>query len=107
MMPDFNRWRSPLAKRGVKTSSDLTQFLLEEYRLAALPGVVFGLPPEELSIRLSTSYVDLETDEQAEEMLATWRKSQDATTFIEAHHPTLEKGLQQFRKLISDLNRQR
>lgn len=106
MMPDFNRWRSALANRGVETSSDLTQYLLEEYRLAALPGVVFGLPPEQLSIRLSTSYIDLETDQQAEEMLATWRKSQDANTFIEAHHPTLEKGLDQFRRLITDLNRQ-
>lgn len=104
IMPDFNRWRKPLAKRGVHTSAQLSEFLLDAYRLASLPGVVFGVPNEELVVRLSTSFVDLETDQQAEEMLARWRKKKDANALIQTHHPTLRKGLQQFERLVVDLS---
>lgn len=103
MMPDFNRWREPLAQRGVKTSADLTRFLLNDYRLAALPGTAFGLPPEQLAIRLSTSYIDLETDEQAESMLARWREHGDKTRLMEQVHPTLGRAIAQFERLVEEL----
>ncbi len=48
LFPSFDRWREPLAARGVHTSDDLAAYLLEHYQIATLPGTAFGVPGEEL-----------------------------------------------------------
>jgi aspartate/methionine/tyrosine aminotransferase len=58
MFPTFKKWQSQLAKRGVKTAEDLAFYLLENYELAALPGSAFNCVPENLCLRLSSSYLD-------------------------------------------------
>ena len=102
MMPNFDRWREPLAQHGVTTSTELAHFLLDQYQLALLPGTVFGVPAQELSLRLATSFVDMETDEKAETILAAWRSQPDETIMM-THHPVTEKAIGQFQKLIDDL----
>jgi aspartate aminotransferase len=55
LYPDFSPWRSVLQKRGVKTSKDLSNYLLDEWKIAALPGSAFNEDPSALRLRLSTS----------------------------------------------------
>lgn len=55
LYPDFAPWRSELAKRGIKTSQELAEYLLEEWDIATLPGSAFNEDPKELRLRLSTS----------------------------------------------------
>ncbi len=55
---NFERFRKKLEPKGIHTSTDLCNVLLEETGIAILPGEVFGRPPEELSARLA--YVDFD-----------------------------------------------
>ena len=42
--------------RGINTSAEMCERLLEDTGVAVLPGVEFGRPPEELTMRIA--YVD-------------------------------------------------
>lgn len=53
--PDFAPWRDQLATRGVTTSADLANHLLDEWDIATLPASDFGEAPEALRLRLATS----------------------------------------------------
>lgn len=55
---DFSRHRERLAARGVRSSTELCETLLDATGVALLPGVSFGRPPEELTARLA--YVDFD-----------------------------------------------
>ena len=55
---NFKKHATKLKKRGITTSNDLVQKLLEETGVALLPGSVFGRPEEELTTRLA--YVDFD-----------------------------------------------
>lgn len=58
LFPDFSRFRPKLAPRGIRTSAQLCECLLDDTGVAILPGSAFGQPPEELSARLA--YVDFD-----------------------------------------------
>ncbi len=55
LYPDFAPWRSELIKRGVRTSKELSHYLLEEWNIATLPAAEFGEDPLILRLRLSTN----------------------------------------------------
>jgi aspartate/methionine/tyrosine aminotransferase len=92
LYPDFHKWRRPLAARGVRDSDDLALYLLEEYGLATLSGSAFGSPPQDLCLRLSSSYLDVGTDEQAANLVEVFREDPDPERFIENHHPRLREA---------------
>ena len=54
LFPDWNEWKKLLHQLNIKTSKDLAEHLLEKYNLATLPGSEFGMPKENLCLRLST-----------------------------------------------------
>jgi aspartate aminotransferase len=58
LFPDFGPLRAALAARGINDSAMLCERLLEETGVATLPGVEFGRPREELTLRLA--YVDFD-----------------------------------------------
>ncbi len=58
LFPDFSPLRERLARRGIATSRDLAEAILEQLGIALLPGVVFGRPAEELTLRIA--YVDFD-----------------------------------------------
>lgn len=58
LFPDFGPLREALAARGISDSVTLCERLLEETGVATLPGVEFGRPREELTLRLA--YVDFD-----------------------------------------------
>jgi aspartate aminotransferase len=58
LFPDFETHREALAARGIVTSRQLCERLLEEVGVAALPGSDFGRPATELTVRLA--YVDFD-----------------------------------------------
>lgn len=104
LIPNFDRWREPLARRGVHNSEELAHYLLEKYHIATLPGTAFGVSANELSLRIATSYVDMETDEAAANILAAWRQTPDKEVFIAQHQPQMTRALAQFRQFVSDLS---
>jgi aspartate aminotransferase len=59
--PDLENLRGPL---GVGTSAELARLLLDRYGVGVLPGSAFGEAPEPLRLRVATSLLYGETDEQ-------------------------------------------
>ena len=59
LYPDFAPWRSALAARSVHSGADLARLLLEEWNIAALPGVEFCERPDALRLRMATSLLCL------------------------------------------------
>ena len=57
---NFDSFRPGLAALGVHTSEQLSRHLLDQWRIASLPGSDFGIPPDVMTLRLSTSYLDME-----------------------------------------------
>lgn len=104
LFPNFDRWRPALAARGVHTSEDLSRYLLEKWHIATLPGSVFGTPPEELSLRFATSYVDMETDEKAWRILELHRAGVDDDTLMREHHPGMNEALRRIRLFLEELH---
>lgn len=58
LFPDFEHYREKLRARGILTSVELCDRLLEDTGVAMLPGSDFGRQPEELTVRLA--YVDFD-----------------------------------------------
>jgi len=58
LFPDFSAHAESLAARGITTSKQLCERLLEERGVAILPGSAFGRPATELTARLA--YVDFD-----------------------------------------------
>jgi len=103
LFPNFGRWREPLAARGIHTSDELTLHLLEEYELVTLPGSAFGCPPEDLSLRLSSSYLDAGTDEKAAALVEAYAADPDPGRFIENHHPRLREAAARLAAFLAGL----
>jgi aspartate aminotransferase len=55
LYPDLEAQRSTLATRGILTSQDLADELLDTWNIAVLPGCVFGEHANTLTFRLATS----------------------------------------------------
>ena len=104
MLANFDRWREPLAAQGVHTSVDLANHLLETEQIATLPGTAFGIPGKELSLRLATSYLDMETDEKAEAILAAHRSESDPERFMAEHHPAMQEAIRRFGGFVERLD---
>ncbi len=104
IFPSFKKWQDLLAARGVRTDTDLAMYLLENYEVATLPGSAFENPPEELCLRLSSSYIDAGTDEKVQKLVQAFQANPDPNHFIEQHHPHLHNVATRLADFITDLN---
>jgi aspartate aminotransferase len=105
LYPNFNQWRVSLVAQGIQTSDELALYLLERYALASLPGSAFGSPPEDLCLRLSSSYLDAGTDEKASALVETHLADPDPQRFIENHHPRLREAAARLSEFAADLEK--
>jgi len=103
--PSFNKWKKPLAEMGIESSEDLAADLLEEHGLATLAGSAFGSPPGDLCLRLSSSYLDMVTDEDADNLVEAFKADPDPDRFVENHHPGLREAATRLAVLAADLER--
>ena len=103
MFPNFDRWRASLAERGVQTSTDLANHLLDDYQLATLPGTAFATPAHDLSLRLASSYLDMEDDARAEAILAAYRDDPEPERFMADHHPATNEAVARFGEFVDAL----
>jgi aspartate aminotransferase len=100
LFPNFDFLKKGLAKKGVRTSEDLATYLLNHYQIATLPASAFGCAPSALSLRLSSSFLDMETDEKAQHVLDLYRKN-GASELI-AHLPNLQGAVARFGHFVKD-----
>ena len=105
LLPNFDRWQEPLAQRGVTTSLQLADYLLQKYQIATLPGSAYGIPASELSLRVATSFVDMETEAAAKKVLAAWRACNgNVDSFIDNHHPNTASAMARIKQFLDDLH---
>lgn len=103
MYPNFDNRRAELAARGVTTSTELAEYLLEHYQLATLPGTAFSTPAHDLSLRLASSYLDMEDDTRAQAVLDAYRADPDPVRLMAAHHPNTNEAIRRFGQFVADL----
>ena len=102
--PSFKKWTSRLGEMGITTCGELSTYLLDHYNIATLPGSAFGDDTNNLCLRLSTSFLDMETDEQAQKILDAYNEENDPKLFMEKHHPRTTLFLEKMRKFIAEIN---
>lgn len=81
--PDFEAHRARLARRGITSSPELAEALLEEVGVACLPGSDFGRPISELALRLSL--VDFDGARALAAMAARDTSSPPDEDYLEQH----------------------
>lgn len=99
---NFDHWRQPLSVKGVNSSADLALHLLEEFRIATLPGSAFGLPPEVLSLRLTSSYLDMESAADGDRVLRLY-EADLGTLMSPANHPNFTACLEAFGRFVESI----
>jgi aspartate aminotransferase len=102
-MPDWNQHHKPLKKMGITTSKALAETLLKKWNVASLPGSEFGMPPENLCIRIATVDYDGETALQTfranpEQALA------DPDVFINTIAPRLVAACNQIKEFNTSIH---
>lgn len=96
---DFEKYRSQFEKVGVKTGPDLTSHLLNEIKMALLPGTDFYFPEQSLTARLAT--VDYNGDQVYREFLKIDGPVGDE--FIEKNCPSIKNGMDVLEKYLKNL----
>jgi len=97
LFPNFEHYRAAFAQKGIYDSVAMCTFLLEEAGVALLPGVAFGRPKNELTVRLS--YVDFDGG-QALELI---EKDQATIEKIGLYAPNIIKGIKQLQAVLAAL----
>ncbi|MCB0064570.1 MAG: hypothetical protein KDE19_20745 [Caldilineaceae bacterium] len=92
-----------MAKLGITTSPQLANYLLNTYQISSLPGTAFGVDESELSLRLASSYLDMETDEKAEAILAAYRANPDPTVLMAEYHPNMVEAVRRLQRFVEGL----
>jgi aspartate/methionine/tyrosine aminotransferase len=104
IFPCFDDWEGALEAKGITNDHELAFYLLDKYEIAALPGSEFNAV-RKFCLRISSSFIDLATDEKADALVAAFCEDPDPERFIQNHHPRLQKVAERFGEFMEDLNR--
>ena len=101
---NFDKYSNSLSELGVNNSAQLAEYLLNKYRIASLPGSDFGIPEKIMSLRLSTSYLDMENETDPQRIYALYKSGVSAQHFMSTrHHPNTNAAMVAFEEFISEL----
>jgi len=101
----FKKWSDQLSKIDIISCTSLSEYLLDKYKIATLPGSAFGDDPENLCLRISSSYLDMETDESAQKILDIYNDGTDERSFINDHHPRLKLFISKMNDFLNTINK--
>jgi aspartate/methionine/tyrosine aminotransferase len=104
IFPSLDDFEDALNARGITNDEELALHLLEKYEIAALPGSAFHAV-RRFCLRISSSFIDIATDEKAQAMVATFREDPDPERFILDHHPRLQEVAERFGEFVEGLKR--
>ncbi|NNC97600.1 MAG: pyridoxal phosphate-dependent aminotransferase, partial [Gammaproteobacteria bacterium] len=102
---NFDAWADPLREIGVESSAQLARYLLDQHDLATLSTDAFGIPEKTLSLRLATSYLDMEKDEDSQRLTSLLASGMSEQEFMsEANHPNTHAAIGEFEKFVERCN---
>lgn len=100
MMVGFDKFQEKINGLGIKTSQELSHYLLENYQVALLPGSDFGFQNSELFFRLA--FVDFE----GEEVMKAYQENNTVdATFIQVNCQRVSTGVERLIDFIKDIER--
>jgi len=98
LFPDFENFKKPLHERGIITSTAMVNALLEESRVAVLPGSDFYVPATSLGVRVAA------VDFDGEQALETWPGSDHVTDdYFNEFFPKIVQGCECFAAFLKQL----
>jgi len=98
---NFDNFRAGLSKLGLQTSADLAKHLLNIHQIATLPGSDFGLPEKTQTLRLSTSYLDMEAEFAPEVIFDLYQSGVSVKTLMSIdNHPTTHAAMDAFAQFM-------
>ena len=83
LFPNFSFYRERLASKGILTSFELCETLLQDTGVAILPGMDFGRQPEELTCRIA--YVDFNGEMVLEKAMNEYKNQPITEEFLNNH----------------------
>ncbi|NNF15420.1 MAG: aminotransferase class I/II-fold pyridoxal phosphate-dependent enzyme, partial [Gammaproteobacteria bacterium] len=102
---NFDHWRSQLAAIGIQTSPQLASYLLDEHDLATLSCDAFGVDPAQLSLRLASSYLDMEQETDSQRLIALFENGISDEEFMsDRHHPNVHAALDEFALFVQKIS---
>ena len=99
MLIGFNLHRAAILKLGISSSFELANYVLENYKVALLPGVDFGFSETELFFRIA--FVDFNGQKVLKAVAS--HKNIDRN-FITENAPNVAHGVEKIKTFIADLN---
>jgi aspartate aminotransferase len=103
LFPDWNQYRERLTTLKISTSKELARYLLERYHVASLPGIEFGMPPDDLGLRLAT--VDYKGSEALEAFLKDKEGAlKNPDRFVESIAPSVQEACKRLSNFTSRLS---
>ena len=101
---NFDNFSAELARSGVRSSPELAKHLLERHAIATLAGDTFGIPEATLSLRLATSYLDMEKDSDSKRLLGLFARGLGEEEFMsKAHHPKTHAAIEGFSDFLNSV----
>ena len=95
----FNHFKTQISKLGIHTNVDLATYVLENYKVAMLPGVDFGFEKEELFFRIA--FVDFD----GQKVMKSYQEAKEIDIdFIKRHTPNIFGGVEKIKKFITDIS---
>lgn len=101
LYPDFGYYREKLSAKGIFTSVELCERILEETGVALLPGIDFGHQPEELLARLA--YVDFDGRHALEVLEHSYREQKLTEDYIRDACPMIWEGTEKLVQWFANL----
>jgi aspartate aminotransferase len=92
LFPDFGIFREKLAAKGIYTSVELCNTLLNDTGIAMLPGYEFGREPAEMTARIA--FVDFNGEEALRASMGEYRDRELNGAFIRQYAPRLVEAMQ-------------
>ena len=101
LFPNFNFYREKLASKGILTSFELCETVLQETGVAFLPGLDFGRQPDELTCRMA--YVDFEGEMVLDKAMSDYKNKPVDNEFLEKHCPKMIKSIDILEEWLENL----
>jgi aspartate aminotransferase len=90
LFTDFHNYKLKFREKGVLTSAEMCNLILDKTGIAMLPGADFGRPPEELTARIA--YVDFDGAKALEASMILYKNQDLDETFSELYAPNVTKA---------------
>ncbi len=101
LFPNFNYYRAKLMAKGILTSFELCETLLNETGIALLPGMDFGRQPEELTCRLA--YVDFDGTMVLQKAMSDYRNEPLTEDFLKNYCGKMCEAIGKLEAWLGDL----